>query len=75
LSVAFSPDGTRLAWGSTDSAVKVWEEASGEIYKLRGHTSSVHGVAFSPDGRLLASASQDGTVKIWQVPFVPGGGV
>jgi WD40 repeat protein len=66
--MAFSPDGQRLAWGSTDSTVKVWDEASKKIHTLRGHTGWVKSVGFSPDGQQIASASADGTVKIWQAP-------
>src|SRR5262249_29376782 len=48
--VAFSPDGTRLASGSRDGTVKVWEAATGrELLSLKGHTSFVSCVAFSPD--------------------------
>jgi len=65
-SVAFSPDGKRLASASTDETVKVWDTGTGqESLTLRGHTSIVSSVAFSSDGKRLASASWDGTVKVW----------
>jgi WD40 repeat protein len=60
-SVAFSPDGKRLASGS--QWVKVWDAQTGqELLTFMGHASSV---AFSPDGKRLASASEDKTVKVW----------
>jgi WD40 repeat protein len=68
--VAFGRDGRRLAWGSADSTVKVWDGPGTETHVLRGHTSWVQAVAFSPDpdGKWIASASLDGTVKIWRAP-------
>jgi WD40 repeat protein len=65
--VAFGPN-RRLAWGSTDGTVKVWDGPDTETHILRGHTSWVQAVAFSLDGNWIASASLDGTVKIWQPP-------
>jgi hypothetical protein len=72
--VDFSPDGTLLAAGGGDKAVRIWETASGELVRtLTGHTGlkgwngSVLAVAFSPDGALLASGGEDKTVRIWEV--------
>jgi WD40 repeat protein len=59
-SVAFSPDSTRLASGSGDRTVKVWDASSGQcVQTLEGHSDGVWSVAFSPDSTRLASSSVD----------------
>ncbi|EJT68346.1 hypothetical protein GGTG_14077, partial [Gaeumannomyces tritici R3-111a-1] len=65
-SIAFSPDGQRLASASYDETVKLWDSATGAcLQTLEGHSDSVSSIAFSPDGQTLASASYDKTVKLW----------
>ena len=59
--------GTRLASGSGDQTVRLWDAATGRPVgdPLIGHTESVLSLAFSPDGTRLASGSGDETVQLW----------
>ncbi|WP_166825765.1 protein kinase domain-containing protein [Thalassoroseus pseudoceratinae] len=65
--IAFSPDGKRLAAGSWDDSVRIWDLESGRaISKLAGiHRDDIQALAYSPDGLLLASADSDGLVVLW----------
>jgi WD40 repeat protein len=74
-SLAFSPDGKRLAVGTNDldekgkplpNEVKVWDATTGrELFTVikKGSTGGSWVVAFSPDGTRLATAG--GEVKLW----------
>lgn len=69
--VAFSPDGKRIASGSSDHAVKIWNAATGTVMaecvhpglqplpppgSAQAHPGWVYGLKFTPDGKYLVSA-------------------
>src|SRR5207244_1883944 len=75
-SVAFSPDGWRLASISERGVVRIWDADSGQelgAFRLRDwdpearHDSCL--VAFSPDGQRLATVAGNGPfeIKLWDV--------
>jgi len=64
-SLVVLPDGARLASGSRDSEIRIWNTTKGTtIQTLTGHTGSVYSLVNLPDGS-LASASFDKTIRIW----------
>lgn len=65
-SVGWSPDGRRVANGSFDGAVRVWDVGSGEtILKAieTGQGNIVWAVSYSPDGKRIATGA-DG-LQVW----------
>ena len=72
FAVSWAPDGVSLATGTRDTAVRVWNAATGEDHHIyRGHHACVLSVAWSPDGHYIASGDTEGIVHVWNVeaPF------
>ena len=64
--VAWSPDGKRIASGSDDESVQVWDAETGAWnFTYFGHSKAVSSLCWSPDSKYIVSGSYDGTVQVW----------
>jgi WD40 repeat protein/MinD-like ATPase involved in chromosome partitioning or flagellar assembly len=65
-SVAWEPVGGRLASGSADGTVRMWDVEQGRLLRtLKDHGGRVHSMAWDREGRRLASACDDEMVRVW----------
>ena len=71
MSVAWSPDGRRLASGGSGregGALFVWEAHSGKpVHAFEGHAGVVSALSWVPGGELLVSGGSDGRLRWWEV--------
>lgn len=68
LRCAWSPDGGRIACGSADRFVYVFDTTSRQIlYKLPGHTGSVNDVDFHPTEPIIGSCGSDKKVYLGEI--------
>jgi WD40 repeat protein len=64
-SIAFSPDGARLAIAAGSTASLFDPESGERLVELRGHEDGVRSVAFSSDGRQVVTASRDEAARVF----------
>jgi WD40 repeat protein len=67
-SVAFSPDGTKVATGSFDHTVRIWRFLSQPTTEpAAAYDGEIMSMQFSTDGRQLAVATNERAVRLWNV--------
>ena len=68
--LAYSPDGTKVAMGTADREVKIWEFESNKFI-VKGywkyHTARVTCISWAPNSVNLASGAIDGKVFVWDI--------
>lgn len=67
ISIAFSPDSTLVAAGSSEG-VCLFSAQSGDLLMTFVTPDWLNGVTFSPDQTLIAAAGKDGTVRVYGLP-------
>ena len=66
--VALNPEMNRVASGSQDGTIIMWDVVTGErIGTFTGHADAISDIFFSPDGRKIVSTSKDGSVRLWDI--------
>lgn len=66
-SLAFSPDGTRFAFGGADDVIYLHDLEAGEtLAEMRGHSGKIRDLKWSPDGLRLASCGNDRSLRLWE---------
>ncbi|MES2464203.1 MAG: caspase family protein, partial [Armatimonadota bacterium] len=64
--IALSPDRTRLAYGSSDGNILLYDLRTEKApVPLSGHSDGIRALRFTPDNKRLVSSADDGTTRIW----------
>ena len=65
---ALSPDGTLVATGAQDAAIRLWRVRDGALLgTLRANVGYSEHIAFGPDGRYLFASHHGGGISRWDV--------
>jgi WD40 repeat protein len=64
----FNPDGSRVASGSSDDTVRLWDAVSYQEERvLNGKGNDITAIAFGSDGERVIAGDSEGYVHVWNV--------
>jgi predicted NACHT family NTPase len=66
-SVAYSPDGSKLAAGNLDGTIFLWDAANGKLLRKIKGPDGVWSISFSPDGQRIAAGGWNDLIRVWSV--------
>jgi WD40 repeat protein len=66
--LAWSPDGSRIASGDSSGQVHIWQSKTGKaLLAFPAHQGAVNSLGWSPEGQYLASAGLDQVVHVYKI--------
>lgn len=65
LSLAISPDQTKILTGSKNRTARLWDAESGRLEQTYQHKDEVEGVIFSSDGTHFVARQKNGAAILW----------
>lgn len=65
ISIAYSPDGSKVVSGSYDNTAKIWDAISGKLLGTLTGEAGIASVDFSPDSNKIVTAGY--AARIWDV--------
>ena len=63
----FSPDGARLATGSFDKSIRLWDVETRTLVRAITGDNMITSLAFTPDGKRIAGGGWENAIQIWEV--------